>query len=122
MPAASRSSTISWGCTWGGGGLSTLSTGSSRGLGRVMATELRKLAAEHGGQHLGHFRLAEPGVPFDQHRLAQPNPQENRGRQRAIGHVPLLFESPNDRIDVRNAVRPRRLRRIRHKVFHLCLS
>ena len=48
--------------------------------------------ARRSSQHFGHLGLANAGFSFQEQRLGQPHRQENRGGERAVGHVPLAGE------------------------------
>ena len=52
-----------------------------RGIDALIALQPHQLAARSGGDHLRGFGLADARRAFEQQRLAEPDRQEDRGRE-----------------------------------------
>jgi hypothetical protein len=54
----------------------------------LVALQPDQLAARPAAEHLGHLRLADPGLTFEQERSLQRHGEEHRGRETVVGDVP----------------------------------
>ena len=65
----------------------------------LVALKADELAPEDGGENLGDFGLADPGLALEEERAAHLEGQKNRDRQPAIGHVPVPRQRGDDLVD-----------------------
>ena len=65
----------------------------------LIALQAHQAAAQGLGEHLGDLRLAHPGLALQEQRPAQPQRQEQGGRQAAVGHIAAAGEQSQGIVD-----------------------
>jgi hypothetical protein len=75
------------------------------GVQALIALQTDQVCPERGRQHLGDLSLADPGLAFDEHRLAQLHRQIDGRGDRAVGDVVLAFELALDFGNLRQQVK-----------------
>ena len=84
-----------------------------RGIDALVALQPDELTAEHRGQRLGGFGLADAGRAFEQEGFAQGKRQIGRGREAVIGQIERVPERAFQRL---RPVDPDNLASHRHRI------